>query len=78
MLGTTVPLWNRNRKAIAEAEGKRDEERLTALQTWRGLVQEAAAAAGMSAAAIWTRRTLTPVCFLIPKKNAFPETLFML
>ena len=44
VLGTTVPLWNRNRKAIAEAEGRRDEERLTALQTWRGLVQEAAAA----------------------------------
>ena len=44
VLGTTVPLWNRNRKAVAEAEGKRDEDRLTALQAWRALVQEAAAA----------------------------------
>ena len=44
VLGTTVPLWNRNRKAIAEAEGTRDEARLTAIQTWRALAQEAAAA----------------------------------
>ena len=44
VLGTTIPLWNRNRKAIAEAEGRRDEDRLAALQAWRTLVQDAASA----------------------------------
>ena len=42
--GLTLPLWNRNRKGIAEAEGARDEARLEALNAWRDLVRDAAAA----------------------------------
>ena len=47
--GLTLPLWNRNRKGIAEAEATRDEARFTAIDVWRKLVTDAAAA----------RRTLT-------------------
>ena len=42
--GFTIPLWNRNRKGIAEAGGARDEARLDAIDTWRSLVYEAAEA----------------------------------
>jgi outer membrane protein TolC len=42
--GISIPLWNRNRKGIAEAEGKRDETRLAAIDVWRDLVCDAAAA----------------------------------
>lgn len=42
--GVTLPLWNRNRKGIAEAEGERDEARRTAVDVWRSLVCEAASA----------------------------------
>lgn len=38
--GITLPLWNRNRMAIAEAEGLRDLARLDAVNTWRSLVYE--------------------------------------
>lgn len=44
VLGTTLPLWNRNRKGIAEAEGTRDESRLEAITIWRDLVRDYAAA----------------------------------
>ena len=40
----TLPLWNRNRKGIAEAEGTRDEAKQEAIRIWREVVQEAAAA----------------------------------
>lgn len=39
--GLTLPLWNRNRKGIAEAEGVRDEARMTAVKVWRETVLEA-------------------------------------
>lgn len=39
-LGFTLPLWNRNRKGIADAEGGRDEARMEALNAWRSLVGE--------------------------------------
>ena len=42
--GVTLPLWNRNRKGIAEAEGTRDEAKQEAIRIWREVVQEAAAA----------------------------------
>lgn len=42
--GLTLPLWNRNRKGIAEAEGARDETRLSAIETWREVVRARAAA----------------------------------
>ena len=42
--GVTLPLWNRNRKGIAEAVAKRDETRLNAIDIWRALVCDAAAA----------------------------------
>ena len=42
--GVTLPLWNRNRKGIAEAEGVRDEARLSAIDVWRSLVCDAAEA----------------------------------
>lgn len=42
--GLTLPLWNRNRKGIAEAEGVRDEARAAAISAWRDLVRDAAAA----------------------------------
>ena len=42
--GLTIPLWNRNRKGIAEAEGVRDEARFAAIRAWREVVQEADAA----------------------------------
>ena len=42
--GVTLPLWNRNRKGIAKAVAKRDETRLNAIDIWRALVCDAAAA----------------------------------
>ena len=42
--GASIPLWNRNRKGIAEAEGARDEARLAAIDMWRSLVCDAATA----------------------------------
>lgn len=42
--GVTIPLWNRNRKNIAKADGEREERRLAAIDTWRSLVCDAAAA----------------------------------
>lgn len=42
--GVTLPLWNRNRKGIAEAEGMRDTARFDAVAVWRDLVRETAAA----------------------------------
>ncbi|MBQ3098748.1 MAG: TolC family protein [Kiritimatiellae bacterium] len=42
--GASIPLWNRNRKGIAEAEGRRDEARLAAIDAWRALVCDAATA----------------------------------
>ena len=42
--GLAIPLWNRNRKGIAEAEGVRDEARFAAIRAWREVVQEADAA----------------------------------
>ena len=39
-IGFNLPLWNRNRLGIAEAEGGRDATRLEALNEWRGLVTE--------------------------------------
>lgn len=40
-LGIDLPLWNRNRAAIAEAEASRDVSRGAVIQTWRTLVLEA-------------------------------------
>ena len=42
--GISIPLWNRNRKGIAEAEGTRDEARLAAIDAWRSLVCDAVTA----------------------------------
>lgn len=42
--GASIPLWNRNRKGIAEAEGTRDEARRAAIDMWRSLVCDAATA----------------------------------
>ena len=42
--GVTLPLWNRNRKGIAEADGARDEAKQEAIRIWREIVLEAAAA----------------------------------
>ncbi len=39
-LGFSLPLWNRNRKGIATAEGGRDAARLAAVNEWRSLVTE--------------------------------------
>ena len=38
-LGFDIPLWNRNRQAIAEAEGNRNMARLETVQLWRDLLQ---------------------------------------
>lgn len=42
--GLTLPLWNRNRRGIAEAEGVRDEARMKAVGIWRETVLDADAA----------------------------------
>ena len=42
--GISIPLWNRNRKGIAEAEGARDQVRRAAIDAWRSLVCDAATA----------------------------------
>ncbi len=42
--GVTLPLWNRNRKAIANAKAKRAEMRLEVIDAWRNLVYDCAAA----------------------------------
>ncbi len=42
--GLTLPLWNRNRQAIATAEKDRDGARLSAIETWHELVVELASA----------------------------------
>lgn len=34
-IGFNIPLWNRNRKAIAEARGARDTSRLDTVQLWK-------------------------------------------
>jgi len=39
-VGFTLPLWNRNRQAIAEAESTRDSSRFEAVAEWRTLVAE--------------------------------------
>lgn len=38
-LGFNIPLWNRNRKGIAEAEGTRNKDRLDTVRIWRELLQ---------------------------------------
>lgn len=43
--GLTLPLWNRNRKGIAEATGTRDLARQAALDTWREIVARRCVAA---------------------------------
>lgn len=43
--GVSLPLWNRNRAGVAAAETERDVARRTALDVWRELVCNAAAAA---------------------------------
>ena len=43
--GLTLPLWNRNRKAIARSETERDLARFGALEAWKGLVWDSVAAA---------------------------------
>ncbi len=42
--GVTLPLWNRNRRGIAEATGTRDAARRAAINVWRDLVRDFAAA----------------------------------
>ena len=42
--GLTLPLWNRNRKGIATAEGDRADAKAAAVQVWREVVQDADAA----------------------------------
>lgn len=39
----SLPLWNRNREAIAESTGERDIKQAETVQTWRALLQESAA-----------------------------------
>jgi len=43
--GLTLPLWNRNRKGIAEAESVRDLDRDQAVRVWRDLVSGSISAA---------------------------------
>lgn len=38
--GLTLPLWNRNRKGIAEATGERHAARCEVINEWRSLVRE--------------------------------------
>ena len=38
-LGFNIPLWNKNRKGIAEAEGTRNRDRLETVRLWRELLQ---------------------------------------
>ncbi len=47
--GLKLPLWNRNRKGVAEAEKSRDVARMEAIDAWRELVSaEAVAAANLA------------------------------
>jgi hypothetical protein len=39
-VGFTLPLWNRNRRGVAEAESARDSTRFEAVTAWRALVAE--------------------------------------
>lgn len=41
----SLPLWNRNREAIAAATGERDIKQAETIQTWRELVQKSSALA---------------------------------
>lgn len=50
--GISLPLWNRNRKAIAEAEGKRELTRLEAIDVWREIVSSRSAALLMAEALV--------------------------
>ena len=43
VLGIDLPLWNRNRQAIAAATASRNQTHYTTIQTWRTLVREAGA-----------------------------------
>ncbi len=40
-LGLSLPLWNRNREAIARATGDRAVKQAEALSIWKGLIQQA-------------------------------------
>lgn len=40
-VGFNIPLWNRNRQAIAEAEGSRNMVRMETIQMWKELLQTA-------------------------------------
>ncbi len=56
-VGFTLPLWNRNRRAIAAAESTRDASRFEAVAEWRALVAEwHAARAALQAAETLERR----------------------
>ncbi|HRR34219.1 MAG TPA: TolC family protein [Kiritimatiellia bacterium] len=50
-VGFRLPLWNRNRRGIAEAESARDSQRLEAVTAWRALVAEWHEARAMLASA---------------------------
>jgi outer membrane protein TolC len=51
-LGIDLPLWNRNREAIAKAEASRDTTRITAIQTWRTLLLDATSTHAQLSAAL--------------------------
>ncbi len=44
IFGIDLPLWNKNKQAIAEATATRDLTRATSIQTWRNLVLDATTA----------------------------------
>jgi hypothetical protein len=87
-------LWNRNRKAIAEAEGAREVARLSAIQCWQDLVCEAAnitmaydeqqahvPVAPMDRQAmdgLWALGELTPMEYLELRETLLEQTLLEL
>lgn len=72
-LGLTLPLWNRNRMGIAEAEGERDTSRFAAVSEWRTLAAEKHQALRLLQVATYKEQRIREV--LLPEAQAAADRL---
>lgn len=77
-VGFTLPLWNRNREAIARAEGSRALSRHDAVQQWRELVLQANALCRRQSLAEQHCRTEHERLSTLQRSTAQQEELFRL
>lgn len=77
-VGFTLPLWNRNREAIARAQGSRSISQHDAVQQWRELVQQAHALNHRQSLALQHCRAEYERCTALQNSAARQEELFRL